>query len=900
MIEKIGPNEVIVNDYTSNFNIKEMIHEHLIPKAFPNIPMNKLNIGFNGLISEYISTVIEDTYSTSVLMLNESFINKAMLPNSIYSEASIYDIGYSFATPSRCDFALQLSLDDVIKYSEPVINTSIYRYIIDKDTRIILGESSYRLDYDIIIDHTMQNGKRIFKIYYDDKEINSISSIKNQYIKYQTTTINWLVLFLNLKEFDRRVDEVSLTDNLITTNSDIELVWTDQIAGIDLVYIDPLGNRFPMKLKVENSKYDVEPFVWYRFTDNDTMLLKFSSNERYWTPDFNSKIEYTIYTCNGSKSNFDSYNNRAGVPVEKFAEKYSYNASTRMVALCYGGSVGGLDKGDLEDLRNDVILAKNTCDSLSTTKDIELWFQKYANKYGSKSNFFKRRDDPSGQLFSQFINIVDNSYTYPTNTLSMKIYENEADNKKDYMIINAGNIWNYAENENYIIPLRHEDQNISIMDNPKLNNNETFNFINPFIIKIFKDPFIMVTYNYLINHTSWPNDIPININYFYQFQLATLHIERSFSNTKKNAYHIELICVPSVLDEKIKYIEGIGDEFDKSNNKLRLVLIIQTKQDGEIGYVEMIPKEIREAGSIVFETDLFVKDNILDNDTVEIDLSKTKGMKSLLSNQKVFMDIDEPRLHFITLYKDATKSSSPLFNDPTFNDYIYTNRFVNNYQGLQLYKPMNMMRYNITKDEDSKGKYIMADMVPFIGSELALNDDRMKHFIQTFTNQYQAMEPVLRKIEGNAFIDFKFYNTYGRSLNYFIGPEDNVPNLKDSKLHLDNVYVKIKLKMAVHNRELFTQTANDVKKEIISFFDRLNDNNTDVHVSNILRSIEVNHQNVRYIRFLGFNNYDSRKQSIFIKDLQLSKNELSNKVPELLIVDEFSIDITEESDFKEF
>ena len=77
-----------------------------IPKAFPNIPMNKMNLGFTGLVSEYLSHVIEDSYGTASLMMNESFITRAVLPNSIYSEAALFDIGYTFATPSRCSFAL--------------------------------------------------------------------------------------------------------------------------------------------------------------------------------------------------------------------------------------------------------------------------------------------------------------------------------------------------------------------------------------------------------------------------------------------------------------------------------------------------------------------------------------------------------------------------------------------------------------------------------------------------------------------------------------------------------------------------------------------------------------------------------------------------------------------------
>jgi len=54
---------------------------------------------------------------------------------------------------------------------------------------------------------------------------------------------------------------------------------------------------------------------------------------------------------------------------------------------------------------------------------------------------------------------------------------------------------------------------------------------------------------------------------------------------------------------------------------------------------------------------------------------------------------------------------------------------------------------------------------------------------------------------------------------------------------------------------------------------------------------------VKYLRFLGFNNYDANKQSIFVKytDVsELKENELMTHIPEMIRVDSNSIEITEE------
>lgn len=918
MIEKIGSENVVVQDYTSNFKIKEFIQEEMIPKAFPNIPMNKLNLGFAGLVSELISTAIEDSNATAALMMNESFITRAILPKSIYSEASLFDLGYSYAIPTACNFALQLSLEDVINHSEAVVGEGMYRYKLDKDTRIILGSNTYRLDYDIIIDWQTIDGNRVFNIYYDMSTPCAISKLTSRYIKHQVTSIGWLVLFIKPMEFERKVDTNSITDNLITTNSDITLKWTRQIAGMDLVYITPQGQRLAMKLKPKYSKAISEPFAWYTFNNDNEISLSFNGNAAYWMPDFNSKIESTIYTCSGAAGNFDSYDRTSGVPVQKNATNYSYNADTRIVALCYGGSTGGADRGTIEDLRNDIILAYNTANCLSTDRDLKLWFDTYGKRHDTKAIFFKRRDDPCGRLFSQFIAIKNGTYVYPTNTLTLDINEEDfdyvnrdANGIAQEFIIKPGHLWEYADTEeaisrNTVRMVKGADGNVMIMDDalPSITPKRPFMFVNPFFIKIHRDPAVSMNYNYLIDHTSWPEDVPLSRNSFYQFQLATFHIERSLSPKYNNMYHIEVICVPVVTtNNNMKYIEGVGSEYPLYNNNMRMVLITRTASDGETGYIEMTPTEIRAGGSYVFATNIAVYDNISSDMKLEVDLENTPGMKSMMitgnNAGKVLIDATETNFHFAVLMKDVNgKTTSTVFDNPTYTGYVMANRFTNAYRDLTLYKPMSMMRSVIMIDGENGSYHVKATLSPLLKYDIPLDEEAMSYFIQAFDDQYNAMEPVISILDGNSFLDFKLYNTYGRSNNYYIGPKDDSDTIWDSDILLDNVYVKIKFRMSVYDRSMYTQTVNDVVNDISAFFEAIaNGTDTDVHVSDLIHAIVHNNENVRYIRFLGFNDYDANKQSIFVKfsDIsELRQDQLMPYVPEMIRVDSTSIDIVEE------
>lgn len=918
MIEKAGNQDVYVRDYTSNFNVKEYIQEVLMLRAFPGIPMNKLNIGFTGIVSEMMSQAVEDAYSTASLMMNEAFITKAELPKSIYSAASLFNLGYSYAVPSKCHFGLQLWLPDIIKYSTRVNDSSTMRYYLDKDTKIILGDNIYRLDYDIIIDHQLIDGKRVYNVYYDMDDTNSISKVKSKYVKHQVTSINWLILFMDLMEFERKVETHTIADNLVATNSDITLKWNRQIAGIDLMYISPQGERLPMKMKTQYTKPVVDPFVWYRFHNDNTMILSFSGNNGYFSPAFNSKIEATIYTCKGSAANFDNYDRNTGVPVQKTGERFSYNANTSMVALCYGGSSGGLDKGNIENLRDQVILGYNTANVLTTDHDLQKWFDVYGKRYNTKARFFKRRDDPTGRLFSQFIAINNDSYIYPTNTLSIAVkhgqydYVNsDASGVNQEFIITPGHLWEYDDKDGVISRdtvrmVQGNDGPAMITDEalPSINAERPFMFVNPFYIKIYREPTVSANYNYLLDHTSWPTDVLINEECFYKFQLASFHIERSLSKGSNNKYHIQVICVPTVTsDTSMKYIEGIGEEYPLYDNNLRMVLITRNAIDGETGYIEMTPVELRTAGSIVFETYLSVYDNIGSDMMIEIDMENTPDIHSLISagprQGKVFLDAQETSFHFACMMKDfGGRSTTNLYGNENYKGYIIASRFANDNRSLTLYKPMTMMRSVISFEGENDAYDIKASLIPFLRWDIPLDSQKMSYFIQAFDAQYEAMEPVLDKLDGNGFLDFKLYNTYGRSSNYYIGPKDGDDVLWNSDILLDNVYVNIKLKMAVHDRSMYNQTVDAVINEIKLFFESINSGTTsDVHVSDLIHAIICNHPNVKYIRFLGFNNYDANKQSIFVKytDIsELKEDQLQPHVPEMIRVDSSSIEITEE------
>lgn len=915
MIEKAGNKDVYVRNYTNNFDIKEFISTAMIPKAFPNIPLNKLNLGFTGIVSELISQGIEDAAGTAALMMNEAFITKAILPQSIYADASLYNIGYSFAIPSRCNFALELWIPDILQYAEKVNNTNTVRYVLDKDTCITLGDYAYHLDYNIIIDSFMISGKRVYSVYYDMSEPNAISIVKSKYIRHQIYNNNWLVLFVRMQQFERVRENTNITDNLVTTNSDVILNFQDQMAGIDLKYTTPTGEVQSMEAKVRYTRESINPFVWYQMDTENSIRLMFSSNEGYFVPEFNSQIDSTIYTTAGSSANFDKFNSKSELLVEKNAEVYDYNADTRIVAACLSGSVGGVNRGNIENLRDEVILAHNSVNVLNTDYDLQLWFEKYAKRYGTYSKFFKRRDDPTGRLFSQFVAITDNTYVYPTNTLTIKTDKFDIVNGNEY-IIKPGHIWKYIDDSRTDVEMVMNtdlDRPWMITDPTTPTENEyPYMFINPFYIKVLRDPLISTSYNYLINETMWPEDVNIQTNTSFQFQVSTFEISRDFTKNGKDRYKCAILIHPVINESSMvgayKYCQSIEapDTYPVRSNNLRTILVFKSAKFGETGYMEFTDVSYdEESDGIKFECSFSIDDDLSSDMLLHVNMDTTTSsspIHSLITEANgyqgtVVIDAAETSFNFICMINDTDiVAGSPLYGDISLTGYTMANRFANPSRDLTLYKPMTMLRSLLSFNGDE----LTATLIPMLKYDIALDSNKMPYFVRAFNGQYNAVEPVLDQLDGNTHLDFKMFNTYGRSNNYYVGPDPNNPDLPlyESEEHLDNVYVKIRFAMNVKDRSMYTQTEASVIADIQEFFESLNKGDkTDVHVSDLIHIVVDKEPNVNYIRFLGFNDYDPKVQSIFVKYKDISdlqESDLKPLVPELIRVDADSITIVEE------
>lgn len=500
-------------------------------RVFHDIPLNVLNTGAFSIINEYISQATEQMAFTSSFYFNESFITKAVLPDSIYAEAAIFNLGYAFATPSCTNLLLELRMSDLMNNAVDNPNTGFKEFILDKDTKFNLPNGNvYSLDYDILFQYkTVETATNhgaaapAWNIQYTNFEPNCVAVNKNRYIVYRVTD-TWLCLFVSVSEYTRTKYTVINSNTQAIPNEDY-LIQTDRhICGFDVTYVytDTDGNevRKPLSrdhiLAIHDDVKDMEPYVHYIMDNPKTIRLMFQlMGTRFFVPKMNSSFEIVVYTSHGQAANFTEAPS-VQPSVITATTKYPNNANVTKAAFVISGSLGGTDIGNTETLRRETIEAYNTANVISTDHDIDEWFKTFYFKNILYPFFYKRRDDPWGRIWSGYLALKDdNDNVYRTNTLHGKIpyymLFNNSDNTitQNEIVIPPGWIWRYGDENTWtVVPYVSKGSTVIETAKTLQSINEKFVFTNPFGVKIQKDPFAIAYFNPWVDLVVLPTRVP--------------------------------------------------------------------------------------------------------------------------------------------------------------------------------------------------------------------------------------------------------------------------------------------------------------------------------------------------------------------------------------------------------
>ena len=237
--------------------------------------------------------------------------------------------------------------------------------------------------------------------------------------------------------------------------------------------------------------------------------------------------------------------------------------------------------------------------------------------------------------------------------------------------------------------------------------------------------------------------------------------------------------------------------------------------------------------------------------------------------------------------------------DPSLNGYIWTNTYTSDTYRMTFLKSLDNMRVNLTfedytiahKSVDSEGNEVnifehdimdsIMYNIPFCKYDIALDESKASYFMSTFYKQYEFLNDVSNTVlRGSSILDTKFYNTYGRSLNFVVGEDNEIIDTVNLHITFDIWYVP---GTEISSANIIIKNFIKADTETINEYGQNN-----LYVSNLMRKIENRFAFVDHIRFKGINNYDTVYQAVKNKSVDLNDLSVAERrwyVPEFIVTD---------------
>lgn len=874
-----------VRDYSSIHTIKEFAQKELAPKYFEVADINQLNVGLLGLTTDFIANATEDTLNALSMYIREIMPNTAQLPETLYNNAARLQIEELTATPSKMDVILFINENDIVTMGENKGNR--VEFVLDSNLVVDIESKRFMPDYDVHITAKPHRGDYIFTASMDTSFQNSVSTLKNPYIR--TRRIHYSgQKYLGIMITVRNVDKFEITENLIDNDKinlpTITFNFNDQLAGFDVLYRAPGEANFTqLQKRLFNASPIRDPFCFYRLRDDRTVEISFTMRESYFQPLFNSEILIRVYTTSGPDGNFPLYTGPEFHVLPK-SETYDYNNNLVILGVAQTPSVGGKDKLSLEELRNKIVELTSTSGAYTTESDLQLFFDN--NRGGANSDilFIKKRDDALERLFSAFSLYRDSDNDiFPTNTLNLDLDLETFDTIFDVSgryLLKPGHLFRYSGPTAELVEVMEGTINDDLDA-----ISEEFIYTNPYLITVTKSPGIV---GYYLN--SIKENIILDYNYInsdsqVQFICNNLNIYRN-SISGDDEYTLRLTLMPTA--------EGDLAIVDENGDPTGNLVIRGTIED-------FLPNELCMFNFVLVSHDLanevytFEAKIKTDDYMSTAEKFRIKDVMDISTGEieDKMVPMHKCKINFNVFYKYSDLKIPHKYDHMAeLLPFTLTNVYSTDDVRVNFISPVNMMRSQVKfidlnpTDPEDPAFSLRLSSVPFIKAKAIKETAKYEQFLIALYTQYASLQNILSLITNNFGVDMKFYRSYGRSRNFLVG---------ENQTRLDRVNTNISFRVSQSIGVEESELIRDLKIFIKDYIENINSKGYNaIYVSNLMREIENTFPSVQYMKFIKINEYDSSVQAIINKGVQIelmTKEERREYVPEYLTISLSDIDI---------
>lgn len=872
----------MTKDYTSIYTIEDFFINEIGAKYFDVDDLSLERVGLIGMINDIAASTTEDQFEAMSKYLNETNVATANLPDFIYGYAANYGITDIFASPAIMPMILFVKESDIIKNMKSAGNH--YEFIIDSDMKIYVDNNDliYSVPYDIVIRTTQYKGEYSHIAAYDMSYHNDIADLNTPYLKIIRQKIDgemWLAIRLDVYQYERKkYSEPIITNNKLNIPY-VEITFENHLCNFEVFYQAVDGDITQLTKKMETMPATVEPFVYFKMIDDNTIRFSFANDDRYFVPDYNSTLHIHMYETSGELGNFSwSVENLEVNPAPQTDnEDIAYNRSIFLDGAVLSSSKGGLNQYSVDDVRLMTLERMITVDSYTSDTDLNIHFLNFGTINNTSAIFVKQRDDIAGRIYGCYTRIGDGTDIYPTNTLDLRLKTEDVDERFDNLyqfILKPGTRFGYEDDTTLttIKVLKDEDpiQDIEYMNMCLMVVSLRANSVRLYMTSIDKN--VILEYSYM------------NGDSVFNFLAGNCRIYRN-ALKGEDRYKITMDITRVDGIESVT-TGGITTPYEVDPSKIKVLLVFQTAAGH---YVPMSLTGYDETNLIYhyetyLETDDMIDDsrisitNLLLRESGEID-GRIVDMMNPNISVAIFYDYGDGGMgHDYTDISEVSAATLCNIYTPETNEFY-------------LAYPLSLMRSHVIFEDnpDSVDGYnFLIKQLPVVGKEFLEDNTNAKKIFEAVVDQHQYLSETVQKITENFTIVIKFYNTYGRSRLFY---------LYDAETLLNHVNSTIELRICFNEGVIVEDYLPKIRIHIKEFVESINNKNeldtgvNAIHVSKLLCSLHDNFEQIKYAEFVSINGYPSDVQTIQTL-VKIDDTTEPNVVPEYLTMKTSDVKIT--------
>ena len=818
---------------------KKEIYSKVLDIAEKYLPVSEYDFAKTGLfayITETMAMTLRDTAFHAGMMYNESFLNTAIIPKSIYNWAKMFDIEVQKAVPAYADIVISIdatSIDNFLKSKYDELSTSDKEkfggdlqnkrnfIVLDRDDPIIAADYYFSLERSIVLyKATTNDGESQWRAEYLTTEIEytnftDISSVNNKLQVREDGS--------SIKIYARAYQYRMTTHNhKVVSSSFLNKVqnykFEDQFCGAVLYYIEN-GVRTKVNLSYSDlSTKSNSKVAYYNISDEGELELIFKTGENMFVPAANSNLVLKIYTTKGKNipdrftgigTILTTRSDRRALPITVLFEPTDI--------------YGGKNAPSLSDIKRTIINEISTRKTITTQADLDNYFSILTSLLSEINNgqikFIKQRDDVLRRIYNAYLLVRSNindavassnggldvnmdsnfvSPCVPTNTLDIDINEDTSTG-----IISVRN------------PLAKMNGTLADANN--------YDYQCPFTIFVKTEPVKIVKYIYeAVDSEAKLNLISNNGAWFKSnyIQPNTLRVYRPIESTKTLVASDTIIFEISTTSNIDLYtLNGLILTISSERSATELTANLEAS--------EGIPNE---AGTI-YTNKLVGKFTVKNTDTTS-NSDKYFGFNSTAT--------------VISVRSETDNNTSEFHPDEIFNIRITVPEGntieCKAAEEISVFKDLSDIMESSVLETTNKTGIRLTD-VPLVHKDFISNASQVmkEQFAKQLFNYIDILKENLSRLESSTFFNLKFYNTCGYSYFY-----------QTSRTNID-------LSMDIYLKDDYKNDSNlNLKPQIRSYIrrlvDRMNITSDSIRFSDIMATLmrkDVYGDKIDHIEFKG-------------------------------------------------